>query len=138
MRKNLKRKISREFLKKNFPENLSPHKKLINKDKRRIQEKVIILKRIKRRIRKVEEFLQKKYSDIQLENNSEKKASLLKNHKKKRFLFSVDQIKNDLLGLQERNQPASDFLSKIKEKKNSQSYMDTYQEKTFSKLTIMP
>lgn len=135
MYKSLNLKTSREFLKNDFPENILPNKKLSKKNKRLIQEKIVLLKKVKRRIENLEKTLQikkrqdllnKGYLNKPLQSKTKQHTSLGHEvsifnkalvNRNFGFLFSSDQIRYDLLRKQNQNKTFSDFLLKLKEKK---------------------
>jgi ribosomal protein S4 len=140
MRKNLKLKTSREFLKNDFPENVLPFKKLSNKDKRILQEKLLLLKKTRKRIKRLEESLQIKAKQEMISKGDPvfTKVNFSNYGKNKHggytcFLFSSDQIKNDLLRTQSYTKPSSDYLLKIKEKKKFSLLYGNVSRKFFQK-----
>lgn len=149
MYKNFKIKKSREFLKNYFPENILPFKKLVEKDKRYIRDKLQILKRAKKRIKKVKnilqlrcdylQFKQKQFQSLNLNkifsiNNLKQNRTYTKSVCKTSFLFSSTQIKNDFLRIQNWNRPTSDFLLKIKEKKKFSLLYGNISKKYYQKV----
>lgn len=158
MYKNLKIKKSREFLKNYFPENILPFKNLVEKDKRYIRDKLQILKRAKRRIKKVTNKIQFKQKQNQSLNKIYYKnwfkqknwfgdftseaseaaptQTYTKTESKNSFLYSSTQIKNDFLRNQNWNRPISDFLLKIKEKKKFSLLYGNISKKYYQKVYI--
>lgn len=115
MRTYLQRKITREFLKADFPENLFPSKKIVNKDKKLLQEKRYLVKRTTRRIIRLNTILRKR----------ETKNAL--------FLFSTEQIQSFLLRTNTYTRSSSNYLIKIKERKKFSLIYGHVSKKFFQK-----
>ena len=103
--KTISFKKTREFLKKKFPENIRPIKKLPKKDKELVRKKERSLLEIEKNIK----IFEKKF----FKRNFYKTKTLRKSALC--FLYSSDFIKLKFLKIQNKNKILSDFLQKLKE-----------------------